>query len=288
MKKTLINNSLKAFVLISLVIAGGCKKKIDGPGTLPVLPENPDFTEAYLALKGRCASEASVYYQDFDQDNTVTQLTPDQWRIGDTDWWFPAWNDHEGPVLQGNSLVFTSQKNGAVSAKNEAQSMTDYTLTTDGELVMGIKSSRWEKGFEHNQDYWADSSVGFEFYYPDGHQGIVFVFGSFGVFKDPTGFCPDGTCLYGTIAGWPAIAAEGKFVGVRITWHTETDNTKTFKIYINNEKNARGEVRNVQYDFKPFKIRMNANVTDTDQLPEVDADTFSVDYLCIKNSISNF
>ncbi|MEL7589563.1 MAG: hypothetical protein AAGU19_22810 [Prolixibacteraceae bacterium] len=262
-------------LLTLLFLFYGCEKE-----NQPDVPE-----DGYARLKQAAKNSTSVFYQDFDESEEISQIAADQWQIGSVVWWIPPWNSTTIPVIEDSCMVLSSTKQpGSDGTKNEAQTIADFPVTRNGEFIVGYKSTRWKHGY-NTGDYWADSNVGLEFYYNPPHQAIVFTYGSMGVFSDPTGFCPDNSCVYAPATDWPAISESGDFLGIRITWETGADNTRTFKLYFNDAATASAELSDVNYDLRNLRIRLNANVTDADKLPALDSDTLYVDYIVIKDHV---
>jgi hypothetical protein len=107
-----------------------------------------------------------------------------------------------------------------------------------------------------------------------------------GVFADPTGQCPDNSCVYNKALGWPIDKViAGDFMGIRITWVTETNSSRTFHLYYNDDTIPKATLTNVNYSLNNLRIRFNANVTDADKLPTTDSDSLFINYVSIKTHV---
>jgi hypothetical protein len=246
----------------------------------------------YESMKNNCANHYDIFYQDFNGAFTEVDSAQNQWSIGGYTWWFP----HHGgvaPQVQDSSLILSSVKNESTSTftKQEAQTMDSFSLPENGEFIIGLWSERWESVPVFDDDYWADSSVGLEIFIGSAHYAIVFVYGHLGVFYDPTGDCqhPDAVCQYAQVDGWATIAPTTKPIAIRIAWTTQGNN-KTFELYIITENNEdtspRATISNVNYiGAEGLRIRLNANVTNTDKEPPSDSETLKIDYVCLRSDV---
>lgn len=257
--------------------------------------DNPKPTQAgvqtnyYDSLKADCAANYDIFFEDFNQSFTEVDGAQNQWAVGGSTWWFPHHNG-TAPQVQDSFLILSSHKNESqnTSGKQEAQTLDGFTLPDSGELIIGLLSDRWSAVPAADENYWADSSVGLELYTGGGHYAVVFVYGHMGVFYDPTGDCrhPDAVCRYAAVNGWPDFTATTEPIALKMTW-TTTGNSKTFNFYIvtgsSEGVQSRAVIADVNYlGSEGLKIRLNANVTDTDKDPSVDGDTLKVDYICLR------
>ncbi|UCH97922.1 MAG: BACON domain-containing protein, partial [Candidatus Aminicenantes bacterium] len=228
------------------------------------------------------------YYEDFNQAFQEVDASQNQWSIGGETWWFPHHNG-QAPQVQDSFLVLYSEKNESDSTfiKQEAQTLKEFFLPDEGELIIGLWSDRWAKYPSLPDDYWVDSSVGLEIY-KESHDAVVFVYGHLGVFDDPTGDCDDhDKCKYEQVEGWEDIAATDTPIAVRIAWTTEGGN-KTFNLYIITEDSEDTEPRATIPDVgyigsDALRIRLNANVAVSNKAP-IDSDTLKIDYICLRSS----
>jgi hypothetical protein len=253
-----------------------------------VIMKNLDY---YQSLKQDCAVYHDIFYEDFNQNFQAVDASQNQWSINGYTWWFP---NHQGqaPQTRNSFLVLYSEKNESNSTykKQEAQTMEGFPLPDEGELVIGLWSDRWKKYPALPANYWADSSVGLEFFIGSQHYAVVFVYGHLGVFYDPTGNCQhaDAVCQYGKVVGWSTFAAANNPIALRIAW-TTAGNSKTFNLYIttrdSEDTEPRATIPNVNYiGSQALRVRFNANVTDTNQEPAIDSDTLKIDYVCLRGS----
>jgi hypothetical protein len=253
-----------------------------------VIMKSQDY---YQLLKQDCANNHDIFYEDFNQAFQKVDASQNQWSIGGETWWFPHHNG-QAPQVRDSSLVLYSKKNESDSTfiKQEAQTMERFSLPDQGELIIGLWSDRWRKYPSLPGDYWADSSVGLEFFIGSQHYAVVFVYGHLGIFYDPTGDCQhaDAVCQYARVEEWSTIAAANTPIALRIAWTTEGGN-KTFNLYIitgnSEDTEPRAVISNVNYiDSEALRIRFNANVTDTNQEPPIDSETLEIDYICLRSS----
>jgi hypothetical protein len=265
-----------------------------------VYVKSEDYTARYVIMKSQnhyqvlkqdCANYNDIYYEDFNQDFQEVDASQNQWSIGGETWWFPHHNG-QAPQTQDSFLVLYSEKNESNSTfiKQEAQTLARFSLPDQGELIMGLWSDRWGKYPSLPNGYWADSSVGLEFFIGSQHYAVVFVYGHLGIFYDPTGDCQhaDAVCQYAQVEGWSTIATTNTPIALRIAWTTDGD-SKTFNLYIITEgwedTEPRATISNVNYiDSEALRFRLNANVTDTDQEPAIDSETLKIDYVCLRSS----
>jgi hypothetical protein len=275
------------FIVIILAVVGiGAIRP--GGNDRDVIMESPDY---YQSLKQDCTANHDIFYEDFNQNFQAVDASQNQWSINGHTWWFP---NHQGqaPQTRDSFLVLNSQKNESNSTykKQEAQTIERFFLPDAGELVIGLWSDRWEKYPGLPANYWADSSVGLEFFIGSRHYAVVFIYGHLGVLYVPAGSCQhaDAVCQYGEVVGWWTIAATADPIALRTAW-TTTGNSKTFNLYIttrdSQDTEPRVTIANVNYiDSEALSIRLNANVTDTDKEPAIDSDTLKIDYVCLRGS----
>ena len=255
--------------------------------------------EGLNASKKNC-SENALFYHDFNHDEPISPINnpeDNQWQIGPTRWWFPnratdhpASKDNE-PHVSGDVLLLKSAKTDAYLFAEEAQTLEEFSLPAAGEFIVKLLSARW--GLDRAADaYWADSSVCLEIFDSLGHYGICFTFGSLGVFADFNGDCQDpeerpalnSQCLWAEVAGWTEISrTTASPITVRIRWET-INGSKTFELFLNGDPQPRARLEGIDYlETSPkLRIRLNANVTDLDKLPERDADLLMIDYVCLR------
>jgi len=271
---------------------------VDNSGNVHLIyVKSDDYTVRYVTprnhynvLKNDCAANTNIFFEDFD-GGFVKAEGPDQWSLNGNLWWF---QNHVVPKVENSFLILTSTKNetdGSTPVKQDAQTMEEFVLPDNGELIVGFWSDRWAREPVFNKDYWTDSSVGLEIHIGTKHYAIVFTYGNFGVFYDPIGDCTSGegaNCNYKRIVEWSEISASDHPIALRISWVTEGGN-KTFKCFIVTKNIAETEpfatIDTDPIGSQPLRIRLNANVTDAKMSPDIDSETLKIDYVCLRSDV---
>lgn len=192
----------------------------------------------------------------------------------DTNFWQPL---HAPPAFENGELVLSSSL--CDSTKSEIQSQQEFLY---GSLEFVARSSHWKSD---SADSTIDTSIGFETFDKNCHDGIVITNGALGVlraFPKSNGECRGDPAFqkYFDIPNWEVLRKnENKY---RIDWSPES-----ISLWINGQAALfcvpvpRDSMPN-----RPMKIRLNCNV-DLDQNKKVSKDTLRVDSVCYLVSSPN-
>jgi len=237
--------------------------------------QDGDDANAYGALKAACAA-GGLYFEDFRASSPLIDQGGDVWR-GSLDWWFP---NGEPPTLAGDYLLLKSTRTPAEAVAEEAQSTVGFALADVGELVIGAWSNRWPM-HGATPDVWVDTSIGAEFFGPGGHEALVVTHGSFGVFLDTTGDCGVSPCQWKPIAGWDLLRQKHSPIAFQFRWEAPAS-AYDMALYVGDDEFPRASHAGVDFvTSTDLRVRLNANVTDTNSLPE-DEEILFIDYICVR------